>query len=143
MSIRREILPSQEISPNKEVESGEVKDPNTSSSSDGDDKGVSPSQEVEGGEVQDPNTGSSLDAEDGDDTSKSSQQMKGKDEVEENNIGSKKNEGDDNSNKGATERKTVTTGEKRPPSDEMEDEEGDEKFIEKKKFKNDKGMFIS
>ena len=51
MSIRREILPSQEISPNKEVESGEVKDPNTSSSSDGDDKGVSPSQEVEGGEV--------------------------------------------------------------------------------------------
>ena len=54
-----------------------------------------------------------------------------------------KNEGDDNSNKGATERKTVTTGEKWPPSDEMVDEEEDEKFIEKKKFKNDKGMFIS
>ena len=49
---------------------------------------------MEGGEVKDPNTGSSLNAEDGDDTSKSSQQMKGKDEVEENNIGSK-NEGDD------------------------------------------------
>ena len=98
MSIRREILPSQEV--------------------DGD--------EVDGEEVE-VNTGSSSDAQDGEDTSKSGQQMKGKDEVEE--------------NKAATERKTVT-GEKRPRSTEDEDEEEDETFNEKKKFKNDQGMLI-
>ena len=92
MSIRREILPSQEV--------------------DGD--------EVDGEEVE-VNTGSSSDAQDGEDTSKSGQQMKGKDEVEE--------------NKAATERK-------RPRSTEDEDEEEDETFNEKKKFKNDQGMLI-
>ena len=131
MSIRREILPSQETSSDKEVQSsssdgvdkvvspsdseaqsGEVKDPNTSSSSDGVDKNISSSQEDS--EVKDPN------AEDMEDDA----------EEDKYNIGSTK---------------TVIIGDKRPRS-EVEDEEEDERPLneeKKTKLENNKGMLIS